>query len=195
MADQSSSSPSRPAGQGIHRQQLMLIGVLGAGLLVVVFYGQPGSGDSNTEGVDTAGTVDVLPSRRPSRVASATSQKERWPTLALDRVIATNPFAELALPPGTVVPPLPPVEEPVHEPVESVEPETTPDDPQEETATDMLEVIAEMKARKVKMIFQTNGKSSALIGDRMVQEGEIIDGFRVVTIGPNGVTVRPVTPE
>ena len=51
-------------------------------------------------------------------------------------------------------------------------------------------LLAEFKTRKVKLIFRTNNKACALIGDRLIKEGEIIDGIKIVSISNNGVVVQ-----
>ena len=198
MADQPSSSPARSPAQGISRKQLILMAVLGIGLIIVVLYGQPDPGTATTEaGPETAGGLAALPSRRPSTAVATSARKNRWPVLAIERVIQTNPFAELAIPAGPPFLQAKPVVEPPEAPTitEASEVEASANnEPEEASQTRMADVIADLKSRKVKMILRTNGKASALIGDRILQEGDVIDGFRVITIGPNGIIVRAALP-
>lgn len=194
MADQPSHPPAGAPGQKISRKQLILIGALGIGLLIIILYGQPASDDSvGDTGAETGGTVEALPSRRPSASAPSPVRKDRWPVLAIARVIQTNPFAELAPSAGASLLQNKPVVDVVAEPVVDAVPEdqaAVNDASDRDARAHLSDAIADLKSRKVSTILRINGKKSALIGDRIVHEGDVIDGFRIVTIGPTGVIVQ-----
>ena len=53
------------------------------------------------------------------------------------------------------------------------------------------EVLAEMRTAGVGMLFQNETGSVAVIGTRVVHIGDLIEGFRVVAIGRDGVVLEP----
>ncbi|MDB5336509.1 MAG: hypothetical protein JWN70_2128, partial [Planctomycetaceae bacterium] len=65
----------------------------------------------------------------------------------------------------------------------------------EEKRNESAAAIAEWKTRRVSLIFRDGNKVSAVIGDQLVHEGDVIQGVRVISILPNGVLVAPAAPD
>lgn len=55
--------------------------------------------------------------------------------------------------------------------------------------------FGELRRQGVTAVFTREGRQAALIGDRVVTVGDVIDGYRVVSIGERGVSVEIDRPE
>jgi cytoskeletal protein RodZ len=54
--------------------------------------------------------------------------------------------------------------------------------------------LSEFRGKKVSVVLRSSaGGSAALIGGRLVREGEIVDGIRVLSISTDGIVVEAVT--
>lgn len=172
----------------ITRKQGILLGVLGLALAYVVLQG---SGEST----ETAGEPETPAARKKAAASGprATSTVElRRVSLPIDQIVQQNPFAKLVAPPK----PEPKKPEPPPVAIVSVAVPKPPDPIVEKRAKEKQErvqqIIAELHGQKVKMILRTDKKTSAMIGNRLVSEGDVIEGVRIISILPTGVVVRPV---
>lgn len=183
------SQGSRPA---LTRKQGIMIGVLGAILVGVLVSGQ-------SEGTTTGATAEADPAlsrpRTARQSASATTAGKLtvWPKVSLDEMLLHNPFAQPEMLRDSI-PETPPAAE-VEAAAAAAEAESLQaarskelDDEQREK---LEAVMAEFKNQKVKMILRTDRGVTAVIGDRKVREGDIIDGVRIVSIRPDGVIIEP----
>ena len=60
-----------------------------------------------------------------------------------------------------------------------------------EAEAELKDRIAALNLNSVNAIFQTEKGTSALVGDKVIYEGQLLDGvLRVVSIRPSGITVR-----
>lgn len=164
--------------------QLILIGVLVLTLAFVLFSGQ-GSSQTGAAKTVTNAAPPVAPAASPKSGVVAPVQ---WPVVSLDQMLGHNPFESMT-------------DRDVKKSTESsvdadkaagsnaTGGESSPDgeDPRDQKARSLL---SEFRSRKVKLIFRTNNKACALIGDRLIKEGEIIDGVKIVSISNNGVVVQ-----
>ena len=181
MADKSKTT--RP---GVTRKQAIVLGALSAMLIAALYSSQ----DTGATTDSTSVTTDARAARRKAAAAPTVAATVRWPSVTLEQTLKHNPFAELEVPveppsqttPETVTstPPVPVTseEEPEIDPVE------------ENRRRKSEETLAQLQSHKVSMILRTGKKASAMIGGRLVHEGDIVDGVRIVSILPNGVLVE-----
>lgn len=54
------------------------------------------------------------------------------------------------------------------------------------------QTLNDLRSKKIMLIFRQGDGAAALIGDRVVKEGQIIDGVKIESISPRGITVLPV---
>ncbi len=185
---------SAPKYLGMTVKQAILIGVL-----LVVFAGVLLSGQGGTESAGATAdpavtavtaTPDQPAPRRPSATPDSVAPVTHWPKVSLAEMLQHNPFQKPAAlqeaPPESAAPAV--VE------TEPAAPETP--DPalvalEAERRKKVSATLADLQSQKVKVILRTNQKVSAVIGDRLIHEGDVIDGVKIVSILPNGVIVAP----
>jgi hypothetical protein len=186
MADD--SKPSRPL---MTRKQGIMIGALGIVLAGVLVFGQDSS--AKPGGAADAGVTTEAPrtARQPGKSAVVV-KTTAWPKVTLDEMLRHNPFATPNLPPeGPPETPTPVKPQSViseAQAAEKLQAETSRDEQRIKRAA----LVADWQNQKVKLILRTDRGVSAMIGDRKVREGQIIDGVRIVSIRPTGVLVEPV---
>lgn len=183
MPDQPKSFTAR-----ITRKQGILLGVLGVVLVYVMMQGMGESPETSTE-------PEAPAARRKTAAVStrATSTVElKRVSLPIEQIVQQNPFAKLVAPPK----PEPKKPEPPPVAIVSVAVPKPPDPVIEKRAKERQEriqqIIAELHGHKVRMILRTDKKTSAMIGNRLVSEGDVIEGVRIISILPTGVIVKPV---
>lgn len=152
---------------------------LAAGLLLVVFvvviYVQFGGG---------AEAEIEIPKRRPEtpvQTAAADGRRSTraWPAVKLAEVIEKNPFR-----------PIRPIEK-----AEATEPVVpTPEaEAAAAAATENRAALNAFASRKVDAIIATARGPAAMIGAKLVREGDVVDGVRIVSIQADGIVVEPAT--
>jgi hypothetical protein len=67
---------------------------------------------------------------------------------------------------------------------------TMSEDLRAQTIADVEEKLAELKQRGVRVIIQGRNRAAAVIGDRTVHVGDVVDGFTVKAIKAEGVVVE-----
>ncbi len=181
------------ASLGMTRAQGLTIGALVAILVGAIFYGQSGNTPANSDANVAVTPPASQDAARPASTAVVPVKiTTHWPAVSRERMLQHNPFKHLELPPDVSAEAQP--EAPPDEP--------TPDATAEAAAAEAAalaaekqkkaqEILTEFQDRKVQMILRTGGKASAMIGNRLVHEGDIIGGIRIVSILPNGVLIEP----
>lgn len=155
----------------VSAKQAGMIGVLVVVLVGVVVYGQP-----EAETVETpAAVVAETPVTRP--VKTSPPKKKKWVKVALDEAVQTNPFAELTVPQAPAAAEQEPVAQEAVAEMEALA----------EAAKAREAAIADLRTQKVSVILRHSGQATAMIGGRMVREGDLLNGFRVISILPTGV--------
>lgn len=171
---------------GMNRQQGALIGTLSLVLVGVLYFGQGSS--------ETAPDVTAADSARPSASrrampAQAAATVTKWPSVSLEQMLQNNPFAarrELSVTASTDANAAPKT------PAESVSETSTASTTEPDSAPNELRQRAEafldeLRTQRVKMILRSGKNVSAMIGERLIREGDVIDGVRIVSILPNAV--------
>lgn len=184
------------------KQAITIAGLVGVLLYVLVFSSVPNDGQT---AAGLASTETLLLKRDRLAVEAKTAAK-RWPAISLADMLQQNPFKPIESP--IAEPPLATADDNIEiEVAEVFEDNMTPDDIADDESPDQS--IADLKSKhaeidrkgdsltalqghKVKMMLRTGNKVSALIGDRLVHEGDIIDGHRIISILPKGIRVEPV---
>lgn len=188
--------PDTPKGFAVRisRKQGVLLAVLGAVLSYVVLQGDSTKGTNDQTEVADA---DKPTARRKVTPRPAPNVELRRVTMPVEQMQKQNPFAKLAVPPKPASPKVVAVTVPI-----AVVSAPTPrpevlaaEKRAKERREKIQQTIAELQGQKVKMILRTDNKTSAMIGNRLVSEGDLIDGVRVVSILPTGVIVKPASPE
>jgi len=172
---------------GITRKQGILLGVLSAVLAAVLWFGQGGAETLETQAASKAESGPRA-ARNKQVLAESTTRKTSWPKVALDTMLLNNPFAlpeELQISPPEEVP----VE--IEETAIAAAAETAKQKMDEEERLKVQGVMANLKSQKVTMILRTNKDATAIIGDRVVHEGDVIEGVKIVSILPTGVLIEP----
>lgn len=180
------------------RIKWLVVGALAAVLLAVIFWEGEAPPAAATASTATGARPGVAVHRSPTvaRKASAKTavKKSRFrpdvaakPEDELEMTLKFNPFA----------------------PRPSLQPqltgETTATDPQLEEAQQeraekaralaVQQRLSEFKGQKVSVLLRnSDGASAALIGGRLVREGDIVDGIRVLSISTDGVVLEAVPP-
>jgi len=147
--------------------KLVLIGILGLVLLFVLLKPNDkpepiliAKDSSKPEPVASSSPV-VKQSRKPRKITN-------WPKIDLEETIAHNPFV---MPDSS-----------------ELDPENT--DPNQNQAENLKRFLSELRNENVSLIIQGPEKSMAVIGERTVQKGDVINGFRIVEIHSDGVVVE-----
>lgn len=170
-------------------RQLLVVGVLGV-VLVSVLIGQF-SGASSQPGkaavkatpkgpVPQAGQAIAPKSAAPA--AQATTPKavlEPWPELTAEVAAQYDPFA---------------VPEPLARRITEIQkakPDRKPNHspPKRDLSA---ENVAALKAKGITLIVRSQGGAVAMVGNRAVRVGDVLEGHRVVSIELDGVVLAPI---
>lgn len=170
----------------------LLVGGLGAVLMGVILFG---GGDAAEETAELATTANSSPSGEAGTAAAvpgprrgglpATPKSPRktreWPRLDPVEVIKHNPFTlseaaaeQLALESGKTK------DVPTAEELAALERNKRRE-----------QLVEELRRTRVSMIFRSDAGNAAVIGNRVLKEGEIVEGVRIVSITNSGITVEP----
>ncbi len=165
----------------VNAKQAVIIGVLGVVLVGVLVYGQPEAETVESPAAVAAETPVVRP------VKTSPPKKKKWVKVALDKAVETNPFAELTIPKAPAAAEPEPVAREAAAEMEAIA----------EAAKAREAAMADLRTQKVSVILRHSGKATAMIGGRMVREGDLLNGFRVISILPTGVVfeAEEVPPE
>ncbi len=159
---------------GMTPRQTLVIGALVSVLIAVLVM------DDSTTVVNDAETITSAKKSKTS--ADGGRRQPKWPEISLEQALAHDPFQPL-------------------------DHNTTADDEavDHEAAVEIAENVAngaktsagddavrEFQLRGVSMIYRNSKQTCAVIGDRVVHEGDVIDGVRIVAITNREVVVEPV---
>ena len=115
------------------------------------------------------------PIQRAARQAKTEQRAKKWPEIDLDTVLEHDPFYSQRL-------------------VASDSKEVEQADSAAKREQEMAE-LAFLRQKGVAMILQNNAGVVAAVGDRTLKIGDVIDGYRVVEIGSDGVVLEPMNAE
>ncbi len=173
-------------------RQGLLIGVL-ALIFTGVLIAQFGNAGGSSAPIDSS-TAPVLDSRRPPNVNGATGNQKSnarrpppklerpWPGLPLATVLQYDPFAQtssLAAAKGSI-PPGSQAENAAARRSENAE----------RKRTDRERVLAEVHREVVRTIVGTDKGFVAMVGTKMIREGDRLHGLLVKRITPDGVVLE-----
>lgn len=165
---------------GMTPKQAVLIGTLGVVLVGVMLYGQ---GDGQPAAQTTTEATPPASRRRVAPTNTA-AVHTKWPDVSLEQMLQHNPFAARNVASSESNPSAEIAAAPVEPPVESAAEANPVANERREKAEAFL---AELRTQRVKLILRTGEKVSAMIGERLIHEGEVIDGVRIISILPNAV--------
>lgn len=178
---------------GVTPGKLLLVGVLGCVLVTVI---RLQLGARETSGVSRSADRRVDRMRRRSSKASTertgnhdvtavTRTAQQWPEIPLKKVLAHDPFA---LPPA-LAPPAP-------APTPKQAAEGRANRQQDiELARSRGQALAAVREQGIQMILVNPGDPVALVGDRPVRVGDVLEGFQVVAISADGITLSELPVE
>lgn len=180
---------------GATPRKLLLIFVLGIVLVSVICF-QLGAGNGSVEPRQQARRaemptppVDQPPDGVPETPAvnAETSAVREWPEIPLETVLAHDPFE---LPPA-MAPPTP-IPSPNHRSDERAERRESP-----ARVEKRERALATVRDLGIRMVLVDQEERVALVGEQAVRVGEVLEGFRVVAIDADGITLsdRPVNLE
>jgi hypothetical protein len=178
---------ANPATQRTTRQnvtRIALIPLLGIVLLAVVFWSDekddvpPAASSGETADVSDR---DMNSQRSDSRKLGAITEKQELQQVELSDILAYNPFA------------LP------EEVSKQLQIETTPSEKEaaEQERKRIASVVEHLQMDKLNVVFQGEEGAAAILGDRVLHEGDEIEtGIRIRKITPQGLTleVSPIVP-
>ena len=147
--------------------KLVFIGILSLVLLFVLL--KPGDDpEPNLIANNTSTPKPVAISNPAGKQTRKPAKIINWPKIDLAETIVNNPFL---IPDSS-----------------KLDPENT--NPDQVRANNLERLISELKKEKVSLIIQGPEKSTAVIGERTVHKGDVINGFRIVEIQSDGVIVE-----
>lgn len=169
--------------------KLALIPVLGIVLLYVLM--------APEEGADPAAAVTLSASppaspaaASPVELPQATPPKQsrsQWPQLALEQILDHNPFAfpiELVPTVPTSTADLPPAE-----------PDPVLEEPEEPETDFRQELLKQLQATPIAAYYQSKQGAVAMVGDRLLREGDVIEeAVEVQQILPDRIVYRLLPP-
>jgi len=181
------SSTTKTKAYGATPGKLALIAVLAVVLVVVLAIqfgsGQAGEATQETTATDRKPAARRVPAARGPQLNDAKAPTKArgapWPVIESTEVAQYDPFA--------LTEPFAPFEP---KPSKSVSPQEPVDASQDALAEQRRAALAQLRQTGVTAIVRTPHGHVAAIGDRLVQVGDIVDGFRVTKITSDGLTVE-----
>jgi hypothetical protein len=184
-----------PSFYAVSRKQWLLVGVLGAALVAVVVSNL--GGRSGTGGTNRGARLEPAHARRDSASAGSAGPTSgvgcdgepavaAWPIAKLAHVLRHNPFG---VPRGFLTQP---VEN--EEPADRREQEALPQPPGEraEDQAGVQEALDRLAGRRISAIVGSRARGYlAIIDSKTVRPGDVIDGFQVIAVEPDGVVLAP----
>jgi len=182
MADPQATSKS-----AVTPRQLVVIGVL-AVILVVVLIAQFGGASDKPKDGDARGADRKVasPAARPASPAPATPSAARpgeaapakppappWPKLNADAAAQHDPFA---------------VPEALRRQLTEARKPNNPAPAKNVGA----EALAALRSKGAAVVLRSERGAAAIVGNRVVRVGDVVEGYRVVSIDPQGILLEPV---
>ncbi|MFW6170705.1 MAG: hypothetical protein ACODAD_09465 [Planctomycetota bacterium] len=178
---------------GATPRKLVLIFVLGIVLVSVICF-QLGAGNGSAESPQRdrraempAPPVDQPPEGTPETPAvnAETRTVREWPEIPLETVLAHDPFE---LPPA-MAPPTP-NPSPNHRSGERADRQESP-----ASVEKRERALATVRDVGIRMVLVDQEERVALVGERAVRVGEVLEGFRVIAIDADGITLSDLPVE
>jgi hypothetical protein len=169
---------------GVTPKQGVVIAGL-AGVLGFLFINQDHPTGEQSSDAMTAAEAPRTSSRNAA--AKSPTWTPKWPEVAFDEAVGHNPFAPLTV--SSESAPLATDQALIATQEAGAGMDSLPEDGVGDEAA--ADAVAEFQSRGVSMIFRNKQKTCALIGDRVVQEGDVVDGVRIVAITTTEVIVEP----
>jgi len=183
VADFQSGKPA-----AVTPRQLLVVGVLGV-VLVVVLVVQFGGATSPTADVGPVGPTSPSglvagprpPARPSSSVAESKTALAAWPKLTAEAAAEYDPFAV----PKTMA--------------EKIAASTSAQNRKSQKASPKrdasAEKVAALRSKGISLIVRGQRGTVAMIGNRVVRVGDMVEGYRVVSIDLQGVVLAPADRE
>ncbi len=186
----------KPSFTQVNARGLIVVAVLVVILIVVLvvqFAG--GAATSSHDGGNPAADGQARqtsnpPARETGKRTDAHSSSDPWLPISLERVIGYDPFR---------TPDAPTEDGPLDSSTDNeMEDEEDVDEEDAAALREQIEVARQAALAALTKqgvgTFLSGGKDGnlAVIGDRTVHTGDVIDGFRVIAIGPDGMVIEPV---
>jgi hypothetical protein len=188
------SQPQEKPNAAADRRKLVLVAVL-AVILVVVLIVQFGgdssakqAGPQNDAGKDQASApnkASATPKTHNAKKApTAQRNSQRWSILDLADVLGYDPFANL--------PALADQQEPTDTPPDSQR-QQKPAGPSEEMLrrrAEQEQALDRLRQEGVTIFVGSGNDRVAVVGSETIEVGDLLDGFRVIAIEPDGVVLE-----
>ncbi len=178
--------------------KLGIIPVLAVTLFLVLRSPDQETGDSTAIAAGAA-PVALVGSPAPGPSANSPARQPTvWPQLSLQQILDHNPFSlpEQLAPPKVIAPEddpagTRPVVTPEDDP-QAHEPEPTPEEIEAALRQELLE---KLEKTEMTAFYQSQRGTVAIVGDKVLHEGDVIDGaVKVVKIQPDRVIYRTLAP-
>lgn len=170
----------------ISTSQIALIAVLGL-IFIAVLVMQFGGGESDVTEVESAPAPPVAgsPAGTPAAVAASAAKqatpRTAWPRISLEEAAGYDPFS-LHGNAGSQI-------------SAALRGSTDQSTEAEQAAkTARSTTLHALQSQGVNVVFQDQQGAVAMVGTRLVRVGDLLDGYRVMKIGPDGVTLSPPSP-
>ena len=167
--------------------KIALIPVLAIVLIVVMLPGSEqtdpefGLSDEAQATLDASGTGGTIIEVGPE---SEAADARAWPELSLRDILSHNPFE------------VPRALDPTPDEVPVALEEAAAVAAEQKQAEELSGTIAALKQTGVGMIFRGKGGTSAMVGSRVIREGDMLgENLRVLRIDEKGVVVDVIAPE
>jgi hypothetical protein len=165
--------------------KLGVVAVLATVLMVVLVFQVSSSGTPTTASQERAAGRRKPPLRVPPQPTAPAAQadqpsaeKPSWPPITLEEAIQHDPFA-VAKKPAAAAPP---------KPAQPVKADTHPRQT-EERKLRTKQALENLRGKGVKMVLLDGSERVAIVGDRSIRVGDVLDGLRVVSITLRGITL------
>ena len=190
------ADPQARAKPAVTPHQLVVIGVLAvilAAVLIAQFGGaSAGPKQADASGADRKSAVPAVPATvpkpaaapavRPSETATASAPAPPWPKLSADAAAQYDPFVV----PEALTRQLTEARQGpnVHKPNNPAFPK--------KTGADALAALTALRNKGTAAVVRSERGAAAVIGNRVVRIGDVVEGYRVVSIDPQGILLEPV---
>ncbi len=189
------ANPQASSKRAATPRQLVVIGVLAVTLAAVLIaqFGVPSAGpkqaDSRGAGAKPAGPATAAPApmpatasaSAPSVVAPARPPAPPWPTFSADAAAQYDPFAM----PEALTRQLTEARK---------SPDALKSNNPASTRNARADSLAALRSKGTAAVLRSERGAAAVIGSRVVRVGDVVEGYRVVSIDPQGIMLEPIDP-
>jgi hypothetical protein len=192
------ADPRASSKRAVTPRQLALIGVLAvvlAAVLIAQFGGAsagPKQADSQSAGPKPVAPAIAAPAPKPATasapapgaVAPARPPAPPWPKVSADAAAQYDPFAV----PEALTRQLAEARK-GPDALKSSNPAPT-----KNVRADSLAALTALRSKGTAAVLRSERGAAAVIGTRVVRVGDVVEGYRVVSIDPQGIMLEPVDP-